>query len=64
MNFLHSTRTARADIMAIEVAPLPIPPTADPAKLKDFGREVKGVNPGALSPEEFKEVHDLLYKVR
>ncbi|TBU62425.1 Clavaminate synthase-like protein [Dichomitus squalens] len=48
--------------MAIEVLPLPIPPTADPEKLKDFGREVKGVNPGALSPEEFKEVHDLLYK--
>ncbi len=49
--------------MAIEIAPLPVPPTADAAKLKDFGREVKGVNPGSLSPEEFKEVHDLLYKV-
>ncbi|OJT04568.1 hypothetical protein TRAPUB_4838 [Trametes pubescens] len=48
--------------MAIEIAPLPVPPTADAAKLKDFGREVKGVNPGSLSPEEFKEVHDLLYK--
>lgn len=49
--------------MAIEIAPLPVPPTVDAAKLKDFGREVKGVNPGSLSPEEFKEVHDLLYKV-
>ena len=49
--------------MAIEVFPLPAPPTADAEKLKDFGREVRGVNPGALSPEEFKEVHDLLYKV-
>ena len=49
--------------MAIEVLPLPIPPTVDAQKLKDFGREVKGVNPGSLTPEEFKEVHDLLYKV-
>ena len=49
--------------MAIEVLPLPVPPTADAAMLKDFGREVKGVNPGALTPAEFKEVHDLLYKV-
>ncbi|KAI0713188.1 Clavaminate synthase-like protein [Cerioporus squamosus] len=49
-------------VMAIEVAPLPVPPTADAQKLKDFGREVKGVNPGTLSPEEFQEVHDLLYK--
>ena len=49
--------------MAIEVAPLPVPSTADASKLKDFGREVKGVNPGALSPEEFQEIHDLLYKV-
>lgn len=50
--------------MAIQVVPLPVPPTADAAALKDFGREVKGVNPGALNPEQFKEVHDLLYKVR
>ena len=49
--------------MAIEVLPLPVPPTTDAAMLKDFGREVKGVNPGELTPEEFKEVHDLLYKV-
>lgn len=49
--------------MAIETAPLPVPPTADTSKLKDFGREVKGVDPGVLTPGEFQEVHDLLYKV-
>ena len=49
--------------MTIQVLPLPVPPTADAAMLKDFGREVKGVNPGSLTPEQFKEVHDLLYKV-
>lgn len=51
--------------MAIEVLPLPIPPTVDAQKLKDFGREVKGVNPGELDwdSKEFQEIHDLLYKV-
>ena len=66
-NAPHSTITTAhhtSDIMAIQVVPLPVPPTADAAALKDFGREVKGVNPGALNPEQFKEVHDLLYKVR
>ncbi len=51
-------------IMAIELAPIPLPPTADAEKFKDFGREVKGVKPGELSEEELKEVHNLLYKVR
>lgn len=68
LSFLHSSTTtyasAHSDIMAIQVVPLPVPPTADAAALKDFGREIKGVNPGTLSPEQFKEVHDLLYKVR
>ena len=49
--------------MAIEVLPLPAPPTLDAARLQHFGREVRGVNPGTLTPEEFKEIHDLLYKV-
>ncbi|KAH9914636.1 Clavaminate synthase-like protein [Epithele typhae] len=48
--------------MAIEVVPLPTPATLDASKLPNFGREVRGVKPGSLSPEEFKEVHDLLYK--
>ena len=50
--------------MAIEVVSLPLPASADPSKFKDFGREVKGVNPGTLTPEEFKEIERLLYEVR
>ena len=49
--------------MAIETFPLPLPPIADPSKFKDFGREVKGVHPGRLMDEEFKEIEQLLYKV-
>ena len=51
--------------MAIEVAPLPIPSSIDTSKFsKDFGREVKGVKAGELTPDQFKEISDLLYKVR
>ncbi|OBZ68518.1 hypothetical protein A0H81_11529 [Grifola frondosa] len=48
--------------MAIEITPLPLPPSADASKFTDFGREVKGVNPGSLTPEQFKEIEQLLYK--
>jgi hypothetical protein len=50
--------------MTIELAPLPLPPSADPSKLADFGKEVRGVDPGNLTPEQFQEVHDALYKAR
>lgn len=49
--------------MAIELLPLPLPATADASKFVDFGREVKGVTPGSLSPEEFEEIREALYKV-
>lgn len=49
--------------MTIEVLPLPLPPSADPSKFADFGREVKGVEPGKLTDEQFKEISNLLYKV-
>lgn len=49
--------------MTIEVTSLPLPPTADPSKFAEFGREVKGVNPGTLTAEQFKEIEELLYKV-
>ena len=49
--------------MAIETIPLPLPSTADPSKFEDFGREVRGVHPGRLTDEEFKEIEQLLYKV-
>ncbi|KAL4247397.1 TfdA dioxygenase [Abortiporus biennis] len=48
--------------MAIEVVPLPLPPSADASKFADFGREVKGVKPGELTPEELEEIKELLYK--
>lgn len=49
--------------MAIEVVSLPLPPSADASKFADFGREIKGVDPGSLTPEQFKEIELLLYKV-
>ena len=49
--------------MAIEIAPLPLPASADASKFVDFGREVKGVNPGTLTSEQFNEIEELLYKV-
>lgn len=57
---LLATVTSR---MTIEVAPLPLPPSADASKFADFGREVKGINPGALTQEQLEEIKDLLYKV-
>ncbi|KAH6911158.1 alpha-ketoglutarate dependent xanthine dioxygenase [Coprinopsis sp. MPI-PUGE-AT-0042] len=48
--------------MAIELAPLPLPASADATKFNEFGREVKGVNPGNLTEEEFKFISDSLYK--
>lgn len=49
--------------MAIEIAPLPLPASTDASKFANFGRQVKGVNPGALTPDQFKEIEELLYKV-
>ncbi len=51
-------------IMAIELIPLPLPASADASKFISFGRQVKGVNPGSLTPEEFEQVKEALYKVR
>ncbi|KAH9486196.1 Alpha-ketoglutarate-dependent xanthine dioxygenase xan-1 [Psilocybe cubensis] len=48
--------------MAIELCPLPLPVSADAAMLADFGREVKGVNPAEMTPEQFKEIEEALYK--
>ncbi|KAI0066685.1 Clavaminate synthase-like protein [Artomyces pyxidatus] len=48
--------------MAIELEPLPLPPSADPSNFLEFGKEVKGVDPGKLSPEELEEIRVLLYK--
>ncbi|KAJ3572185.1 hypothetical protein NP233_g3260 [Leucocoprinus birnbaumii] len=48
--------------MAIELAPLPLPPSADASKFANFGREVRGLHPGKLTPEQLKEVQEALYK--
>ncbi|KAH7874395.1 hypothetical protein F5879DRAFT_291920 [Lentinula edodes] len=48
--------------MAVEFVPLPLPASADASKFIDFGREVRGVDPGSLSPELFEQIKDALYK--
>jgi len=48
--------------MAIELVSLPLLASADASKFKDFGREVRGVDPGSLTPEQFEQVKDALYK--
>lgn len=50
--------------MSIQLESLPLPPSANAAHFADFGREVKGVKAGELTPEQFKEIEQLLYKVR
>jgi alpha-ketoglutarate-dependent taurine dioxygenase len=47
--------------MAIELLPIPLPATADASKFQQFGREVKGVDPANLSPEEFEAIRNALY---
>ena len=49
--------------MTIELIPLALPASADASKFADFGREVKGVNPGILTTEQFQEIQEALYKV-
>ena len=49
--------------MPIETVPLTLPPSADPSKFTQFGREVIGVDPGNLSAAEFAEIERLLYTV-
>lgn len=49
--------------MAIDLAPLPLPSSADPSYFVNFGREVKGVNLCELTLPQFSEIHDALYKV-
>ena len=50
--------------MAIETVPIQLPSSADPSKFTEFGREVRRLNPGALTSEQFVEIEQLLYKVR
>lgn len=49
--------------MAIQVVPLPLPASADRSKSVEFGREVKGVDLGTLTDEQFQVIRELLFKV-
>ena len=62
--YLLATSLLITTIMPIQTVPLTLPPSADPSKFTHFGREVIGVDPGNLSPSEFSEIEQLLYKVR
>jgi len=42
---------------------LPLPPAADPAAFKDFGRKVEGFNPDTIDDKGMAEIIDMLYKV-
>ena len=42
---------------------LPLPPAADPAAFKDFGRKVEGFNPDAIDEKGMAEIIEMLYKV-
>ena len=44
-------------------SPLSVPPSADPAAFKDFGRKVEGFNPDTVDERGMAEIIDMLYKV-
>ncbi|KIM88881.1 hypothetical protein PILCRDRAFT_3048 [Piloderma croceum F 1598] len=48
--------------MTIELVPLRLPSSANASKFLGFGREVKGVNPGSFTYEEFQEIEEAVYK--
>lgn len=48
----------------VEFLSLPLPPSADASKFENFGKEVKGIDLGNLTPETFKTIEEALYKVR
>jgi xanthine dioxygenase len=50
--------------MTIQTVPLTLPPSADPSKFANFGREVIGVDPGNLSSSDFAQIRQLLYRVQ
>lgn len=50
--------------MPIEFLPITLPPSADASRLSEFGREVRGFNPGKdWTESEFQEIEEGLYKV-
>lgn len=47
--------------MAIELLPLSLPESADASRFQNFGREVKGLHPGKLTPEQLEDIKQALY---
>jgi hypothetical protein len=58
-----SKQQTQRSTMAIQLSPVPLPASADPAAFADFGREVRGIDPSNLSQDQFKELEQALYKV-
>lgn len=49
--------------MSIELVPLPLPAKADCIRMAEFGREIRGVDPKNVTPEQFAQIREALYKV-
>ena len=64
LHYSYSSTFVHTKTMAIELLPLPLPASADASQFQDFGREVKGLHPGKLTPEQFEEIKSALYHVR
>lgn len=60
--YQQSSKRTISSQMAIETAPFPLAPGADAAKMQYFGRVVKDVHPGKLTPEQLEEIKTLLYQ--
>ncbi|KAF9459848.1 taurine catabolism dioxygenase [Collybia nuda] len=48
--------------MSIQLTPLPLSPKADPVKMAEFGREIKGVDLNNVTPTQFAQIREALYK--
>ncbi|KAJ4494571.1 Clavaminate synthase-like protein [Lentinula edodes] len=48
--------------MTIELKPLPLPDSAEPSHFINFGREVKGIDPGNCTFEQLEDIKQTLYQ--
>ncbi|KAJ3916126.1 Clavaminate synthase-like protein [Lentinula edodes] len=48
--------------MTIELKPVPLPNSAEPSHFINFGREVKGINPGNCTSEQLEDIKQALYQ--
>jgi hypothetical protein len=47
----------------LSYSPISLPPSANPAYFKDFGRRVDGFDPASVTDEQMAEIIDSLYTV-